>query len=89
MNDADPDTAEEIKAALLTKFGPLMSAKEVVSALKLNSVDALRMARKRGTLKLAPLPVHGRRALLFATEQVAQVAHGLIQTVDENKEQLM
>ncbi len=44
---------------------------------------------RRSNLFAGLLPVHGRRALLFATEQVAQVAHGLIQTVDENKEQLM
>lgn len=89
MNSADPHTAQEIKATLLAMFGPFMSAKEVVSALKLNSVDALRMARKRGTLKLTPLPVHGRRSLLFATDQVAHVAHGLIQGVDSKKEPLM
>lgn len=86
MNSAEFYQAQEIKATLLARFGPLMNAKEVVSALKLESVDALRMARKRGTLKLTPLPVQGRRSLLFATDQVALVAHGFIQTADDQKE---
>lgn len=86
MNSADLHQANEIKAALLAKFGPLMNAKEVVSALKLESVDALRMARKRGTLKLTPLPIHGRRSLLFATDQVAHLAHEFIRTATAHKE---
>jgi len=89
MNSADCNPAQEIKATLLARFGPLMNAKEVVSTLKLASVDALRMARKRGTLKLAPLPVPGRRSLLFATDQVARVAHEFIQTAHQHEESAM
>lgn len=86
MNTDDPGTAQEIKASLLARFGPLTTAKEVVCVLKLESVDALRMARKRGTLRLTPLDVQGRRSLLFATDQVASVTCEYIHGADVKKE---
>lgn len=86
MNSTEQQQANEIRATLVAKFGPLMNAKDVVSALKLESVDALRMARKRGTLKLTPLPVHGRRSLLFSTDHVAHVVHKFIRTATGHKE---
>lgn len=86
MNSTEQQQANEIRTTLLAKFGPLMTSKDVVSALKLESVDALRMARKRGTLKLTPLPVHGRRSLLFSTDHVAHLAHELIRTANDHEE---
>ena len=86
MNSTEQQQANEIRTTLLAKFGPLMTSKDVVSALKLESVDALRMARKRGTLKLTPLPVHGRRSLLFSTDHVAHVVHKFIRTDASHKE---
>lgn len=89
MNKAESHRTEEVKAYLLAKFGPFMNAKEVVTTLKLTSVDALRMARKRGTLDLDPLPVSGRRSLLFATDQVARVANELMHAAARHKEPTM
>lgn len=86
MNSTEQQQANEIRTTLLARFGPLMTSKDVVSALRLESVDALRMARKRGTLKLTPLPVHGRRSLLFSTDHVAHLAHEFIRTATGHKE---
>jgi hypothetical protein len=86
MNNTEQQQANEIRTTLLAKYGPLMTSKDVVSALKLESVDALRMARKRRTLKLTPLPVHGRRSLLFSTDHVAHLAHEFIRTAAGHEE---
>jgi hypothetical protein len=62
----------EIDSELRARFGTVMSTEEVASALKM-SVAALRMARSRKQLSLAPLEVQGRRGQIYLTADVARL----------------
>src|SRR5262245_49809077 len=57
----------------LTKtYGPLMSSAEAAVVMKYSSVNAMRMAMRRGLLTLRPARVPGRRGYFFATSIVAE-----------------
>jgi hypothetical protein len=57
---------------LLQVHGPLMSSVETANVLKYRTVNAMRMAIRRGQLQLKPLPLPGRRGHYFDTATVAR-----------------
>ena len=62
----------QVQQALVTRYGEVLSTTDAAAALKL-SVGAFREARSRGTVKLEPLEISGRREKVFASVDVAMV----------------
>lgn len=60
-------------AALNQVFGPLMNSRDVQTALRYPTPDAVRVARKQGRLDLEMFPLPGRRGLFARTEDVAKL----------------
>jgi hypothetical protein len=71
MNAAETQRTEpNITTQLVERYGYLMTPVEVASVLRINSVDALRMARKRGKVPLSPVAGASRNQR-FSTVDVA------------------
>jgi hypothetical protein len=71
-------SACRIEPALNAQFGWLMSTEEVAAALKM-SAPALRMARSRRRILLAPVKIDGRRGQFFSTSDVARLLAAWLQ----------
>lgn len=61
------------RAELLQHFGLAMTATESAAVLGYATVNAMRMAMRRGTLDLKDLVTPGKRERCFATEAVARL----------------
>jgi predicted N-acetyltransferase YhbS len=68
-----PTDPQQIQETLVRSFGVVMSGEEVASVLKLRSAQALNAARCRGAIRLTPIRVQGRRALVYGTAEVAEI----------------
>jgi hypothetical protein len=60
------------EAALLDRFGELMSSRQASEALQFSSVQALRKAHKRGMVPFSLFRLPGRRGLFVSTRDVAR-----------------
>jgi hypothetical protein len=66
------------EAALLDRFGELMSSRQASEALQFSSVQALRKAHKRGTVPFSLFRLPGRRGLFVSTRDVARFLNHII-----------
>lgn len=55
---------------LVVRYGPLINGEALWKALGYRSNDALRQARKRGSVPVAVFPIPGRKGLFARTNEV-------------------
>jgi hypothetical protein len=84
INRQDAVAAAQIENQLQERYGYLMTPLEVASVFRLESVNALRMARRRGKVELSPVASRGRTQL-FSTKDVARLLDEWL-TGNQNKE---
>jgi len=58
---------------LTAKYGRLLTSQDICRELRYPSVDALRAAKRRGTLPFKALTLKGRPGIFALTSEVAQV----------------
>jgi hypothetical protein len=61
---------ERSQGSLVVRYGPLINGEALWKALGYRSNDALRQARKRGSVPVAVFPIAGRKGLFSRTDEV-------------------
>lgn len=88
MTDTNPAAPADDPSRLTKIYGPYMTKAEVALELKYPTTTALRMARKRGVVKLQVVKVPGRRGSAHLTKEVDAALDGwMILALDQIAQQ--